>query len=124
AISLWISAPVWRKIRSRDRSQRKGQKQAKAATKGFAVNMDPVKKLVADRLRVQVAGPHPDAEVLSAFAENALPVIERETVLQHLSTCSDCRDILFLAAPSATESQPVVSAPRARPLFALRWGTL
>jgi len=86
--------------------------------------MDPVKKLVADRLRVQVAGPHPDAEVLSAFAENALPVIERETVLQHLSTCSDCRDILFLAAPSATESQPVVSAPRARPLFALRWGTL
>lgn len=86
--------------------------------------MDPLKKLVADRLKTQVAGPHPDAEVLSAFAENALPANERETVLQHLSACSDCRDIIFLAAPFATESQPVVSAPKARPFFALRWGTL
>ena len=86
--------------------------------------MDPLKKIVADRLKTQVAGPHPDAEVLSAFAENALPTSERETVLQHLSTCSDCRDIIFLAAPFAAESQPVVSAAKARRFFALRWGTL
>jgi len=86
--------------------------------------MDPLKKLVAARLKTQVAGPHPDAEVLSAFAENALPANERETVLQHLSTCSDCRDIVFLAVPLAGESQQVVSAPKTRPVFALRWGTL
>jgi len=86
--------------------------------------MDPLKKLVADRLKTQVVGPHPDAEVLSAFAENALPASERETVLQHLSTCSDCREVVFLAAPMAVESQQVVSAPRTRPVFALRWGTL
>ena len=86
--------------------------------------MDPLKKLVADRLKTQVAGPHPDAEVLSAFAENALLTNERETVLQHLSACSDCRDIVFLAAPLAAESQQVVSAPKTRPVFALRWGTL
>ncbi len=86
--------------------------------------MDPLKKLVADRLKAPIAGPHPDAEVLSAFAENALPASERETVLQHLSTCSDCRDIIFLAAPLTGESQQVVSAPKPRPVFALRWGTL
>lgn len=86
--------------------------------------MDPLKKLVADRLKTQVPGRHPDAEVLSAFAENALPASERETVLQHLSTCSDCREVVFLAAPMAAESQQVASAPRSRPVFALRWGTL
>ena len=86
--------------------------------------MDPLKKLVADRLKAPVGGPHPDAEVLSAFSENALPASERETVLQHLSTCSDCRDIVFLAAPLIAESQQVVSVPRPRPVFALRWGTL
>lgn len=86
--------------------------------------MDPLKKLVADRLKAQVAGPHPDAEVLSAFAENALPASERETVLQHLSTCADCRETTFLAVPVAAESQPIVTAPKTRPVFALRWGTL
>ena len=86
--------------------------------------MNPLKKLVADRLKTQVAGPHPDAEVLSAFAENALPVGERETVLQHLSACSECRNILFLAAPIPAETQQVVSGPKWRPRFAMRWGTL
>jgi hypothetical protein len=86
--------------------------------------MDPLKKLVADRLKAQVAGPHPHAEALSAFAEAALPASERETVLQHLSTCSDCREVVFLAAPMAAESQQVLSKPKSRPVFALRWGTL
>jgi hypothetical protein len=86
--------------------------------------MDRLQKLVADRLRTQAAGPHPDAEVLSAFAENALPRNEREAVAQHLSACSDCREILFLAAPPLLEQQGVFTAPKARPYFALRWGTL
>jgi len=86
--------------------------------------MDPLKKIVADRLKTQVAGAHPHGEVLSAFAENALSESERESVLQHLSTCSDCREIIFLAAPVDAESQGVVSVPKPRSVFALRWGTL
>src|SRR5207248_3733855 len=87
-------------------------------------DMDPLKKLVASQLRVEIAGPHPDAELLSAFAENALPVSERQTVLAHLSSCADCRDVVFLAAPVASEEQQVFAAPKSHRYFALRWGTL
>jgi len=86
--------------------------------------MDPLRKLVAHRLRAQAFGQHPDAEVLSAFAENALAAAEREAVVEHLSACANCRDILFLAAPPALEQQQVFAAPKARPYFALRWGTV
>lgn len=86
--------------------------------------MDQLKKIVADRMRSGAGGPHPDAEVLSAFSENALPAKERVAVLEHLSTCSDCRDIVFFAAPSAEETQKVLPAPKPRRVFALRWGTL
>lgn len=87
--------------------------------------MDPLKKLVADRLRAQPAGaPHPDAEALSAFAENALLPTERQTVIAHLASCADCREVLFLSAPQAAEVQQVVSVPRPRFHLALRWGTL
>jgi hypothetical protein len=86
--------------------------------------MDRLQKLVANRLRTQAVGPHPEAEVLSAFAENALPRNEREVVAEHLSACADCREILFLAAPPLLEPQQVFTAPKARPYFALRWGTL
>src|SRR5215831_12374912 len=86
--------------------------------------MDALKKIVADRLRVQPTGPHPDAEVLSAFAENALPAKERDVVLQHLSSCTDCRDIIFLASATPTDTQQVIAVPKHYPRFALRWGTL
>jgi anti-sigma factor ChrR (cupin superfamily) len=86
--------------------------------------MDPLKKLVADRLRMRAAGPHPDAEALSAFAENALAPSERQTVIAHLASCSDCREVLFLSASQAAEVQQVVSVPRPRFRLALRWGTL
>jgi len=42
-------------------------------------------------------GHHPDADVLSAFAEHALPDQERLETLAHLSACADCREIVFLA---------------------------
>jgi hypothetical protein len=87
--------------------------------------MDPLKKIVSGRLRVQAVGPHPDAEVLSAFAERALPETERAQVLSHLSECKDCRQIVFFALPDSSETQKVLVAkgrPSAR--FALRWGTL
>jgi hypothetical protein len=47
--------------------------------------MDPVKKLVSGRLRAEVPGLHPDADLLSAFAEKALPERDRVQVLAHLA---------------------------------------
>jgi hypothetical protein len=87
--------------------------------------MDPVKKLVAASLKSQVAGqPHPDAEVLSAFADNALSPKEREGVLEHLSACAACREVLFLSLPNDSETQKVLTIPKARPRFAIRWAAL
>ena len=88
--------------------------------------MDPIRKIVSGRLRVQTSGPHPDADVLSAFAERALPEIERTQVLAHLAECTDCRQIVFFALPDSEEPQKVLLAKdrAVSTQFALRWGTL
>jgi Putative zinc-finger len=52
-------------------------------------------------------GAHPEAELLSAFAERALPEHERHQVLAHLSVCSRCRQVVALAA-RAGELEPNV----------------
>lgn len=39
---------------------------------------------------------HLDADELSAFAENALPVKARLRVTEHLSDCGNCRQTLAL----------------------------
>ena len=44
---------------------------------------------------------HPDAEVLSAFAEQALSAKERDDVLKHLAVCGRCREIVALACEAA-----------------------
>lgn len=53
---------------------------------------------------------HPDAESLTAFAEQVLPLAEREEILAHMSACSRCREVVFLAQHAAEEDQstPVV----------------
>ncbi len=55
---------------------------------------------------------HPDAERLSAFAEQALPDGEREEILGHLSGCGRCREVVFLAAEAAGATAAVRSAAR------------
>jgi hypothetical protein len=58
-------------------------------------------------------GAHPDAESLTAFAEQLLSGTEREQILAHMATCSRCREVVFLTQPmmepeklaSATELQ-------------------
>ncbi len=75
--------------------------------------MTEVPKIVHDRLRA--SGPqgsasaraHPDADVLTAFAEQALSASERDSVLDHLARCGDCREVLALALPPAD----IVAAP-------------
>ena len=87
--------------------------------------MDPVKKLVSGRLRAEVPGPHPDADLLSAFAEKALPERDRLQVLAHLAECGDCRQVIFFVLPDSAETQKVLAIDRrSRSGFALRWGTL
>jgi putative zinc finger protein len=64
-----------------------------------------VPKIVCDRLRTAapepdsnaVARAHPDADLLTAFAEQALSAPEREEVLHHLALCRNCREVLSLA---------------------------
>jgi hypothetical protein len=48
-----------------------------------------------------VAGPHPEADILTAFAESKLLQRERAEVFAHLATCSDCREVLSVAAEAA-----------------------
>lgn len=83
--------------------------------------MDRMTKLVAGRLKAQSAvGPHPEPELLSAFAENALSEAERGPLLQHLAVCSDCREILYLASPDLPEMQKVL-VPQPRAFTFRRW---
>jgi len=87
--------------------------------------MDGLRKLVSGRLRTQVVGPHPDPDVLAAFAENALVQGERAQLLQHLGACDDCREILYLAAPDSAAAQKVLSfQPKPRSGLVFRWGAL
>ncbi|HEY1272401.1 MAG TPA: zf-HC2 domain-containing protein [Terriglobales bacterium] len=81
--------------------------------------MAEVPKIVTERLKVGLAVPHPDANVLAAFAEQALSAQERETVLAHLAACADCRETIALALP-AQEAVPEqqresILVPAARP---------
>jgi hypothetical protein len=106
--------------------------------------MTQVPKIVHDRLRAARAGlpsptgtglVHPDADLLTAFAEQALSATERDSVLEHLAHCGDCRETVTLALP-ATESvatpvandtgavETMVSPVRARPKPIFAWPTL
>ncbi len=42
---------------------------------------------------------HPDADTLTAYAEDLLSPAERSQVLQHISLCSDCRAVAALTLP-------------------------
>jgi len=75
--------------------------------------MTEVPKIVHDRLRAALPGrgapeqAHPDADMLAAFAEQALSTAERDGMLQHLALCGDCREVVALALPAAD----LVAAP-------------
>ncbi len=87
--------------------------------------MQNVPNIVRERLRAaQPAINHPDADVLTAFAEHSLQDRERSVVLDHLARCGDCRDIVALALPATESLQAVVTPSPSRWLTwpALRWG--
>lgn len=66
--------------------------------------MSDAPKIVRDRLRAALPRDgHPDADVLTAFAEQALSGAEREDVVRHLARCGDCREVVALSLPPSVE---------------------
>jgi len=53
---------------------------------------------------------HPDADSLNAFAEQALGAEEREQILAHLTRCSRCRQVIYLAQKAAEVETPESAA--------------
>ncbi|MGD0629737.1 MAG: zf-HC2 domain-containing protein [Terracidiphilus sp.] len=51
--------------------------------------------------RSPLAGPHPDDDLLTAFAEGKLLQRERAEVFAHLATCPDCREVLSVATQAS-----------------------
>jgi hypothetical protein len=63
-------------------------------------------------------GMHPDADTLTAFAEQLLPAREREQVLLHAAVCSRCREVIFLAQQAGADeavTSPSTTAPSEKP---------
>jgi hypothetical protein len=86
--------------------------------------MQNVPKIVRERLRAATpAVDHPDADVLTAFAERSLPKREQGVVLEHLARCGDCRDIVALALPATEPVEAVLNRSSSGWLTwpALRW---
>jgi len=85
--------------------------------------MDGFQKLVTRALEKKPASAHPDPDLLTAFAENALSRNEQASLLEHLSSCSDCRQILYLASPLDQVQTVTQVEPRRFPVL-IRWGTV
>jgi hypothetical protein len=85
--------------------------------------MQEIPNIVRERLRAATTESlHPDADVLTAFAEKSLTERERGTVLEHLARCRDCRDVVGLALPELAEPVVTPSPVRGWSWPALRWG--
>ncbi len=89
--------------------------------------MAELPKIVQERLKVAAnAGSHPDADLLTAFAEHALPPPERGPVMEHLARCGECREVVALALPevaTARGAEVVVRGGWFR-WHTLRWAAL
>lgn len=77
--------------------------------------MQNLPKIVVRRLLDGASGgDHPDADLLTAFAEQLLPQTERAKVTAHLSRCFECREIVALALPESDALQPTLALPQQR----------
>jgi len=62
--------------------------------------MQDVPKFVVNRLqRISPSEAHPDADLLAAFTEHSLAGRERTDLVDHLSRCAHCREVIALALP-------------------------
>src|SRR5881397_155689 len=116
ATCTWIFVPAWRKKPAQNRSQiRRWKHRRERDDAETGRSMMGVPKIVLGRLRrPSNPGNHPGADLLTAFAEQALAKRERLHVLEHLAQCSECREIVSLARPEIAEPQTSLK------LFSLR----
>src|SRR5438046_5715384 len=125
ATCTWIFVPAWRKKPAQNRSQirrRKHRRERDDAETGRS--MMGVPRIVLGRLRrASHPGNPPGADLLTAFAEQALAKRERLHVLEHLAQCSQCREIVSLARPEIAEPQTALKLFSLRSPV-LRWGAL
>ena len=82
--------------------------------------MEQLPKIVGQRLQaVSRAEAHPDANLLTAFAEKSLLPREQTQILEHLAACSECREVVAQAQPEenlqhvAAAAVPVITGRRA-----------
>src|SRR5262249_22938184 len=83
--------------------------------------MEQVPKIVRDRLQA-TAKPeiHPDANLLTAFAEKSLNTREQAEILDHLPVCADCRKIVSLSLPEQESLKMAAAAPAVPASYAVR----
>jgi len=69
---------------------------------------------------------HPEADVLVAYLEHALPAAEKDQVMGHLAVCAECRDVAILSLPPKAEQSLVRPVPGKTPFrpVGLRWAAL
>src|ERR1700680_4225383 len=90
--------------------------------------MQDIPRILVGRLQAQTlaADAHPDADLLTAFAERGLAEVERGRVMEHLARCGDCREVVAWALPATEEiATPTVAARKdwfSWPV--LRWGVV
>ncbi len=76
------------------------------------------------RLRLgqaSAAGAHLDSAQVAAFLEHALPNRQRILLLNHLATCSPCREVVALATPDPAMAVAAQGATRWHLSAATRW---
>jgi hypothetical protein len=91
------------------------------------LEMAEIPKIVSQRLAMAKLGDHPEPNLLCAFAERSLGQRERVQILEHLAQCTNCREIVSLAAVQpeiavAVSAVPVSTGWLSWPV--LRWGAL
>jgi Photosynthesis system II assembly factor YCF48 len=87
--------------------------------------MQSIPKIVRERLKAApVSVNHPEANVLTAFSEQLLSEVERTALLEHLSGCRECREIVALALPETDTTIGVKVPGRSGWLTwpSFRWG--
>jgi Photosynthesis system II assembly factor YCF48/Putative zinc-finger len=90
--------------------------------------MEQLPKIVHERLRTIAApGAHPDADLLTAFAEGLLSDRERGGLFKHLAECAACRDVVHVSqARPESSRRTLVLGSKSRWLSwpVVRWGAL
>ena len=88
--------------------------------------MEEIPKIVSQRLQaISQPGDHPDPNLLGGFTEKSLPRHEQLQVLEHLSRCTSCREIVSLTAtqPSMSDVASSLSVKTGWLTWpVLRWG--